>query len=148
MSRLPGWEKRFEEAVARAFLRTPPGWGTNDCCLFASTCCEAVTGIDPARQLRGTYSTKAEAEAIIAAAGGIAALVEAQFKLNGLPVERIDPRQAQRADFVEFTTGARRPDGTRETALGVAYVGGRIAALTEKLGIFLPIKRGIGAWRV
>lgn len=32
-------------------------WGSNDCCLFAADWIQEATGVDPAAELRGTYST-------------------------------------------------------------------------------------------
>lgn len=141
--RLPGWETRLEEALGDCFLRRRPAWGSNDCCTFAATIVEALTGIDPARRLRGTYQTREQAEALMAAAGGIEALVDRQLRESGISVARWEtPQLGQRGDPVVFNMGG----GVR--ALGVCYTGARIAALTEHLGVFLPIKRGLVAWRI
>lgn len=48
-------------------------WGGidgDDCMTFGATWALEVIGVDPARDLRGTYRTRIEAEAIVAAHGG------------------------------------------------------------------------------
>jgi hypothetical protein len=47
----------------------------DDCTTFAASWVIECDGIDPASDLRGTYSTADEANAIVACAGGIAALI-------------------------------------------------------------------------
>lgn len=54
-----------------------------DCTIFPANWCWARTGIDPARALRGTYSTAAEAKAIVAGFGGIAVLGAAMLEPHG-----------------------------------------------------------------
>jgi len=57
MMRKPHWEKHLAEwhrvAETRPFL-----WGKSDCCLTACDAVLAITGIDPARDLRGLCSDR------------------------------------------------------------------------------------------
>lgn len=46
-------------------------WGVCDCTLFCADWVEYLTGRDPAAPWRGTYSSRAGAQAHIAAAGGL-----------------------------------------------------------------------------
>lgn len=46
-----------------------------DCTTFVASWVQQVSGVDPAADLRGTYSTAEDANAIVATAGGIVALI-------------------------------------------------------------------------
>ncbi len=59
-----------------------------DCTTFPASWVRAVCGVDPAADLRGTYSTAEEANAIVADAGGIVSLVGG----------RVEPLGWQRCD--------------------------------------------------
>lgn len=49
-------------------------WGRTDCALWAASAFEAVTGFDPAKELRGTYSTAFECRKIVIRNGGMLSL--------------------------------------------------------------------------
>lgn len=51
------------------------GFRGHDCTLWAANWAHALTGIDPADDLRGTYSTREDAEAIVKGAGGFVRLM-------------------------------------------------------------------------
>lgn len=71
--RLPDWQTRL--AALMASRRTTPfAWGTQDCCLFAADAVLAITGHDPAADLRHSYTTAAGAARVLAAAGGVAGI--------------------------------------------------------------------------
>jgi len=70
MTRLHDWPLRFE-ALLKSRVSVPFAWGTNDCCTFAADVVIALTGADAMQDLRGTYSSEAEAEALIQALGGL-----------------------------------------------------------------------------
>lgn len=71
--RLRDWQSRLAALVAQRWAM-PFAWGVHDCCLFAADAVLAVTGHDPAADLRGTYRTAAEAVVALARAGGLAGL--------------------------------------------------------------------------
>lgn len=71
--RLKHWPSALAEAVESARTSTF-AWGTLDCCLWAADVVHAITGIDPAATWRGTYSTEAEALALLDSLGGLAAV--------------------------------------------------------------------------
>ncbi|WP_374797259.1 DUF6950 family protein [Paracoccus sp. p3-h83] len=54
--RVYNWEARLAAYVARV-AREGFAWGQHDCALFAAGAVEAVTGIDPAADWRGRYSS-------------------------------------------------------------------------------------------
>lgn len=79
------------------FIRLPRYWqwgGTpvpvdgvpfpgEDCTTFAASWVQELGGVDPAADLRGTYSTAEEANAIVARAGGIAGLIGSRIEPLG-----------------------------------------------------------------
>jgi hypothetical protein len=77
MARLHDWQTRFAE-FARGRRDLPFAWGSNDCCLFAADCVEAMTGEDPAKDLRG-YSTALQAARIVRAHGGMASFASSRL---------------------------------------------------------------------
>lgn len=67
-------------------------YGVFDCCLFGADWIQAVSGYDPAEDLRGTYSTKGGAAKIILRAGGMKALLDA----------RVDPADRHHVEAVTY----------------------------------------------
>lgn len=55
----------------------------NDCTTFCASWVAELTGIDPARDLRGLYRTGEQAHGIIEAAGGIVAFIGGRLELMG-----------------------------------------------------------------
>lgn len=51
-----GWIGRLHEYIAET-RKAPFEWGQLDCALFAAGAVKAMTGEDPGKDLRGTYST-------------------------------------------------------------------------------------------
>lgn len=72
-ARLPDWPARLAALVARR-MQQPLQWGVHDCCLWAADVVQAVTGVDLAADLRGTYATEAGAQAALQAHGGLVQL--------------------------------------------------------------------------
>lgn len=66
---------RFEAFIDETNL-TPHVWGVSDCSLMVADWALANGHPDPAADLRGTYATEAECRALLAARGGLAAVVE------------------------------------------------------------------------
>jgi hypothetical protein len=75
--RVRDWPERLA-ALFAARERVPFTWGQHDCCLFAADAVLAVTGHDLAADLRGTYSTAAEAARVLAGLGGVAGIAIAR----------------------------------------------------------------------
>ncbi len=115
----------------------PFTWGSHDCCLFAADAVIAVTGVDPAAEWRGRYSSEAEALALQGEGGleGIVATGLAAFGAMECPV-----RLAQRGDCVLAVLG-------NEPLLGVA-LGSRIAVPGFERLQLIPLAAGVRAWAV
>lgn len=60
-------------------VRKPWGWGRQDCTIWVADWVIARRGIDPAMSFRDRYASAAEAEALIADAGDLIALVRPQM---------------------------------------------------------------------
>lgn len=96
MMRVDDWPQRLAAFIeARRHLAF--AWGVHDCALMAADWVHECTGTDPASPLRGTYHTAAEAARIIARAGSLAQLADAQ--LQRLP----SPLHAGRGDVALVT---------------------------------------------
>jgi hypothetical protein len=87
--RLPDWQPRLAALVSQR-MRQPLVWGRHDCCLWAADAVLAVTGVDLAAGLRGSYDTPAGADQQLHQLGG---LVEICVQRLG-PVVRTQLAQA------------------------------------------------------
>lgn len=76
--RLHDWQLRLEACLAERWAK-PFEWGVLDCCLFAADCVEAVTGVDPAADFRGSYDSKAGAYRLVSRLGGFRAMAGARL---------------------------------------------------------------------
>lgn len=70
MKRLQDWQIRFEAFMAER-ANTPFAWGTNDCCIFAADCIQAITGTDPAPEYLRKHRTEKQALRALKSHGGI-----------------------------------------------------------------------------
>ncbi|WKB52317.1 DUF6950 family protein [Eleftheria terrae] len=77
-TRLPAWRDRLAVLVA-ARLRQPFAWGQHDCALWVADAVHALTGQDPAAELRGRYHSALQAARLVAERGGLQALGTALF---------------------------------------------------------------------
>ena len=86
-----------ESMLLEEFYRLPRQWSWggkavetgegyilgDDCTTFAASWVLEVSGVDPAAGLRGTYDTAEEANAIVARAGGLVALIGGRIEPLG-----------------------------------------------------------------
>lgn len=130
--RIRTWQSALHACVSTR-LHKPFAWGSQDCCLFAADCVFAVTGIDPAADLRGTYATEREAARVLQKHGGVAELA---FQRIG-PVVRTD--QAQPGDV-----GVTQQEG--RATLAVCMGAHWLAPGAQGL-VHVPPERVARAWR-
>lgn len=68
--RVNGWQDQLSALIqnrrAQAFR-----WGSNDCCLWVADAVLAITGIDPAHDIRGSYKTARGASSALRMIGGL-----------------------------------------------------------------------------
>lgn len=130
--RLNDWMLRLEKLVQeRQHARF--AWGSQDCSMWACDAVQAVTGHDPAQDLRGLYSTEAEAAALIEEGGGLPAMACARFGAE------IGPRLAAAGDVGLIAT-------PRGDALVVCAGGHWLAAAPFGLTL-VPTASVLRAWR-
>ena len=68
--RYQDWQIRFESWV-RDRQAKPFAWGSNDCCTFAASCVQAITGVDPTPAGLGKHRTEKQALRAAQRHGGI-----------------------------------------------------------------------------
>jgi hypothetical protein len=83
-TRLPDWQTRLQACLAARWDQ-PFVWGRQDCCIFVADCAKAITGQDPAADLRGTYADEASAARLLKRLGGVRAIGAARFGLEIAP---------------------------------------------------------------
>lgn len=86
-------------------------WGKSDCCLFTCDYVAEKTGIDPALNHRGTYTTEIGAKRSLVKHGSI------QDSFDNAGFERIDFNFAKRGDVVLYNSELGE-------TLGVKWTGG------------------------
>lgn len=135
MTRLADWPTRLYNLIEDR-KNTPFAWGTNDCMMFAADAVNAITGRDYAADIRGTYTTEAEAKAILAAmtdAGDTLGVIDDLCK-------RVPVLSARRGDLVAI-------DAEEGKAIGVCAGGGCYFIGPD--GLFtVPLRSCLVAWRV
>jgi hypothetical protein len=137
LTRFEDWPLRLTAFVEGA-THTPFAWGRHDCCLFAADAVAAITGVDPASELRGRYHNPNSAARLSVRRGGFEKMVADLAARHGMAALR--PLQAQRGDVMLVDTEAG-------PALGVC-LGGKIACAAP-LGLsWLPLTAARRAWRV
>ncbi|MEG3166543.1 hypothetical protein U1701_18435 [Sphingomonas sp. PB2P19] len=95
LSRAPDWEERTAVYLDRV-ADQPFKWGEHDCALFAAGAINAMTGTDPAADLRGIYTDRASAAAALKDHGA-GTLLKTVTAWLGQPKH---PAFAQRGDIV------------------------------------------------
>ena len=129
-----GWEQRLWR-VTRGALVKPFEYGTNDCAIFAADCVKAITGVDLAAELRGTYSTEAGALKVILQRG-----CENIEQLISTFLPEMPKEMARRGDLVSV-------EGIH--GVFIAVVDGRTAVGPTPSGIRHTAKaKARMAWRV
>lgn len=126
-------------AYLHALARTPFAWGQD--CLTGTVggWIRAERGVDPAATWRGRYASEAEALALIAAAGGLEALVDRELAAVGIGRARF----AELGDVGLVRAVTRRgPD-----LIGAIFTGERWAATTAR-GLTAGPGPAVAVWRI
>jgi hypothetical protein len=134
MNRFHDWPTRLI-AVVESRRDVPFRWGTHDCCTFAADCILAMTGIDLAEGVRGSYASANQARRLLGP-GGLESL---PTRVLGDPLA--NPALAGRGDIVLLPVTERRP------VLAVV-IDTRAAAPGPQGLAFLPARAAARAWRV
>jgi len=110
----PAWRLH---ALLRDRLALPFAWGVRDCAMLAFDVAHAITGTDPAADLRGAYSTAPQAWRLLRTMGGLRGMATARF---GAPVALAD---AADGDVVLFGADVCTHSRLFGGALGVRWQG-------------------------
>ncbi|WP_421581616.1 DUF6950 family protein [Shinella sp. M31] len=120
------------------------GAGGDDCMTFCATWIAERTGTDPAAPLRGTYSTKAGAHAVMADFGGPLKFME--IHLSNVGASRTDDPQDGDIGLVRMLAGECADD------VAVAEVGairfGPLWASISPAGVIARRAEMVAAWRL
>jgi len=128
------WQQQLSQEAIR-HSQTPYEFGEHDCILFAANCVLAMTGRDPAEDIRGRYKTEIGAARIIKNAG-----FENLGDMIADRLPEIKPTEARRGDVV-LCDG---PDG--EFA---AMVVGKTCVGPGRDGLLhVPLSQALRAYRV
>lgn len=136
LKRRADWPEALAAEIERAWS-LPFAWGMNDCCLFASNCAFAITGVDMAASLRG-YRTRREAMSVLEKFGGVSGVAEAVAHSHAVP--EIVPLRARRGDVCLLDAG-------RGETLGVCVGDWIVCPGFGGLTAF-PLLQGIRAWEI
>lgn len=137
--RYQDWTSRLD-AVLRETANRELEYGQLDCCMFCANVVLALTGFDPAYDLRGQYDSENSAYTLMHEKfnGGIEKTVSALAKRSGF--EEIPVLMAQRGDVLLVGKKGKQSSG-------VVGMDGRAVIFPEKL-MHLPIRHARRAWRV
>lgn len=130
------WPSRLAAAIEDARDK-PFRWGLHDCGLFAGTCVQAMTDVDPVAEFRGQYDDEdgARATMLAIAGGGLRAVWS-----RALGPAMNNVRMARRGDVALVEVAGIEVTGV--------VAGSRVACLTEAGVAMVPAHRIVAAWRV
>lgn len=135
LKRLDDWPEKLAEFI-HARTEKVFEWGQNDCAIFAADGIHAITEIDVAADLRGTYSTASQAVDIVTARGGLEAIATSVL---GEPME--NKLMIQRGDVALVKINGRE-------SLTIC-IGSELAGPGVDFGVVLiPIMDAIKVWKV
>lgn len=137
MHRKESWPEDLNRAIDKARPFREHIWGKLDC-LFVADCIEAMTGEDPAKELRG-YSDAAGAYAALQryAGGGLLETLDKMANVYGW--QRVtNPSFAQRGDVVLLASATLGAD-PRFGGVASICIGPMLATISESGLLYLPL---------
>jgi hypothetical protein len=146
MKRKEDWPELLDAAI-RDRSSIAFAWGANDCILFSCSVIEAMTGIDPAASLRGTYKDAFGALAAVTSTGAttLSGMVSTLAGQQGL--KEIPHKMAQRGDLVCFTQESTNP--AFDVVFGIVGHCGKDAVCVSDEGLKrISVLKAVKAWRV
>jgi hypothetical protein len=134
--RLDDWDTRLEAVIAAA--DKPFAWGDHDCCTFAASCVEAVTGRQLWVKSAPSYRTAAGAKKALKKVG----FDDLPSALDGVLGERKPVAMAQRGDVVLI-------DGADAPGCAVVDLSGEWAVGPSPDGVVrVRLAEAVAAWSV
>lgn len=140
MTRVKGWEHAYENYLTSA-ARLKFKYGTFDCCLFVANAIQAITGVDVAAEMRGTYVTAAQAAVKIQSLTGVGddvpTIATYLFNKHGVTVNA-NKFMCKRGDPVLIQNG---------TTLGIVSLDGAyVLGVTEQGFTRVSITNVVKSW--
>ncbi|WP_416066115.1 DUF6950 family protein [Rhizobium sp. ZK1] len=120
------------------------GVGGDDCLTFPASWVERVSGIDPADEFRGTYSTCQEAQRILDFHGGNLALMERQ--LSPIKAKRILEPDTGDIGLIKAMTGETFEDQAEALIGAIRF--GPLWACIHPSGVRAIKAEFVAAWRL
>jgi hypothetical protein len=120
------------------------GMGGDDCMTFAASWVAQSHGVDPAERLRGTYATRDEAHAIMAAYGGGMAFMAAH--LGPLGATRVQQLHDGDIGLVSMLAG-ESPADVKMALVGAIRFGPMWASISPG-GVVARRAEHVAAWRL
>jgi hypothetical protein len=115
-------------------------WGQHDCAMLAFDAVFAMTGKDPANDLRGTYNCARSATEIASKAGGLGHILDARIGRR-LPISAVAS-----GDILQISRGHCVGSLKSFGAVGVAFQGEVVCQGEDGL-VTVPMSEAISAWR-
>jgi hypothetical protein len=146
MKRKEAWPELLDIAIHEKST-VPFSWGTNDCILFSCSMIEAMTGVDPAASVRGTYKDASGALSVNTSTGAttLSGMVSTLAAAQGM--KEINHKMAQRGDLVCFDQESTNP--AFDVVFGVVGHSGKEAICVSDEGLKrIPVLKAAKAWRV
>lgn len=132
MTRYPDWESRLYDFFEE-MRDVPHAYGSNDCGLFGASAVLAITGIDPAAHIRGTYSTEIGCAKMLLPYGGL-------FEFVDMLLPRDDLAMCRRGDLVGM-------NGERGPFIAVAW-GTMAVSVNDSGTVQIPMDQAVARWRI
>lgn len=136
--RLPTAHARLCDLLL-ARCTTPFVWGVSDCAMLAFDARRAITGNDPAHDLRGRYTTARDALRLLQRLGGLRGVLASRFGPH------IALAAAQDGDAVLLRPGVCTGVGATEGALAIWWRGQLVGQGDAGL-VRLPVSDAMGVW--
>lgn len=136
MKRRDDWPERLVAVVQQAQAR-PFRWGEHDCALFVADCVKAMTGVDVAEGLRGSYQDRPGAIRRLAERFAVLDLRGLGTRLFGAPIA---PALAQRGDVALVMLEGQGSAGV--------VLGPTVAAPGRRGLLHVPLERAEIVWGV
>lgn len=138
-TRLPDAAARLQDLLIARHDK-PFAWGFRDCAMFAADVVHAVTGRDPAGDLRGTYFSRRQAARVLRQHGGLRGLASSRLG------SEIAEHMASDGDVALLPTGPSSSGGSLVVVWRGALVGqgdnGLVLARTNEAVAFWSVSHG------
>ncbi|HBF30867.1 MAG TPA: hypothetical protein DDW73_14770 [Rhizobium sp.] len=127
-----------------AGLRADDRTRGDDCMTFAATWCFETTGIDPAKNLRGTYRDRESAHAVMQSFGGPLSFMSAH--LEPLGAKRVQAPADGDIGLCEMLAGETTESVTLTLVGAVCF--GPIWASISPVGVSIRPAKPVAVWRL